>query len=361
MKKLTSALLLFITSIFIITTLNGCGDEDIVTNNPVTSTKGIFVLYEGAFGQPQSYDYGFIDVSTDSVYSNVYQNSNGGSALNSFPNGMLLSGNELFIAAQGTFGQPGSMYKIDATTNMLITSQPSIGNNPYNFIIRSNNHIFITNTGSDYVKMVDRNFGTIVDSIPVGFNPADIVAADNFLYVGRQSYAPEKSLAVISISNQVSKIFFGGVPVSVAVNSGKVYVSTFGYRKLFAIEASSANVIDSIDMTGVSQSGIGFLASGSANTMYVMGTDTAFQYMEGKSIYKVDLASKTIDPGFNVSVTGTDVIYGIDYDAVENKIYIAIAKGNINGEVRVYDPAGNLLKTYSDIGGKYPRRFAFKY
>jgi len=116
MKKLTFVLLLFITSFFILTSLNGCGDEDIVTNDPVTTTKGVFVLYEGAFGQPQSYDYAFIDTGLDTVFSNVYQNSNSGATLNSFLDGMQLVGNELFISAQGSFGQPGSMYKINIIT-----------------------------------------------------------------------------------------------------------------------------------------------------------------------------------------------------------------------------------------------------
>jgi len=204
------------------------------------------------------------------------------------------------------------------------------------------------------------SFGTVIDSLSVGFNPADILLAGGNIYVGKQSFTFENSLAIINTSNQVNKIFFPGPPVSIAINSGKVYVSTFGYKKLFVVDASSAQLVDSISAP-VTQAGIGYLASGSANTMYVLGTDTAFQYMEGKTIYKVDLVNKTIDGSFNITTTGSDVIYGIDYDAVENKIYTAISKGNNNGEVRVYNPAGTLLKTYSDIGGKYPRRFAFKY
>lgn len=360
MKKLSMFLFFALTVFVSAFHFTGCSDENILQNNPVTTTNGVFVLYEGAFGQPTSYDYGFINLTNDSVYSNVYQNSNGGAALNSYPNGMVLSGNELFIAAQGTFGQPGSMYKINATTNQLISSQPSIGNNPYSFLIRGNNHIFITNTGSDYVKMVDREFNTIVDSISVGLNPADIVSAGNYMFVCKQSYSPEKSLALISISNQVNKIFFPGVPVSVAVNSDKVYVSTYGYKKIFIIDAINANVVDSIDMSAVTQPGIGYLASGSNNVMYVLGTDTAFQYNLGKSIYKVDLISKTIDNSFTVNFTGADDIYGIDYDNVENKIYAANSRGtSVNGEVRVYSTSGALLKSY-EIGGKFPRRFAFK-
>jgi YVTN family beta-propeller protein len=359
MKKLTMAFLFVFGSLLVFTSFNGCGEEEIVTNNPVTTTKGVFVLYEGTFGQPASYDYAFIDTGLDTVFSNVYQNSNGGSALNSFPNGMQLMDNDLYISAQGTFNQPGSLYKINSTTNQPIHIQPSIGKNPYNFVF-ANGNIYVTNSASDYVKVVDMNFNTVVDSISVGFNPADILYSGGNIFVGKQTYTFENSLAVINSSHQVNKIFFPGAPVSIALNSGKVYISTFGYRKLFVVDASTAQVTDSISMP-VTQAGIGYLASGSANTMYVLGTDTAFQYMQGVSIYKVDLLSKTIDAGFTVNVTGTDVIYGIDYDAVENKIYTAIAKGNANGEVRVYSTSGTLLKTYGDIGGKYPRRFAFKY
>ncbi len=359
MKKLILASIFVFASLFIFISINGCGDEDIVINNPVTSTKGVFVLYEGTFGQATSYDYAFIDTGLDTVFSNAYQNSNGGATLNSFLDGMMLSGNDLYITAQGSFGQPGSIYKINSATNQLISSQLSIGNNPYNFVF-ANNNIYITNTGSDFVKVIDMNFSNVVDSISVGFNPADILFAGGNVFVGKQTFTFENSLAVINSTNQVSKIFFQGPPVSIALNSGKVYVSTFGYKKLFVVDVSTAQVTDSISMP-VTQAGIGYLASGSANTMYVLGTDTAFQYMQGVSIYKVDLVSKTFDAGFTVNVTGTDVIYGIDYDAVENKIYTAIAKGNANGEVRVYSTSGALLKTYSDIGGKYPRRFAFKY
>ncbi len=359
MKKLTMAFLFVFASLLVFTSFNGCGDEDVVTNNPVTTTKGVFVLYEGSYGQPTSYDYAFIDTGLDTVFSNVYQNSNSGAALNSFPDGMQLLGNDIFITAQGTYNQPGSLYKINSTTNQPILTQPSIGKNPYNFVF-ANGNMYITNTASDYVKVVDMNFNTVVDSISVGFNPADILFANGNVFVCKQAFTFENSLAVINSTNQVSKIFFQGPPVSIALNSGKVYVSTFGYKKLFVVDASTAQLVDSIS-TSVSQAGIGYLASGSAGTLYMLGTDTAFQYMQGVSIYRVDLVSKTIDPGFNVSVTGTDVIYGIDYDAVENKIYIAIAKGNANGEVRIYSTSGVLLKTYSDIGGKYPRRFAFKY
>ena len=358
MKKFKPVLLFFVTSLFIIIFFTGCGEEEMVTNNPVTTTKGVFVLYEGSFGQPTSYDYAFINTDSGTVNANVFQNSNSGQTLNSFLDGMLLIGNDLYITAQGSYGQPGSIYKINSTTSQLSNSNPSFGNNPYS-LAAANNNLYITNTGSDFITIMDMGLSVITDSLAVGSNPADILFAGGNIFIGKQTFTFENSLAVINSSSQVSKLFFQGPPVSIALNSGKVYVSTFGYKKLFVVDANTAQIIDSIS-TPVSQAGIGYLASGGANTMYVLGTDTAFQYMSGVSIYKVDLVTKTIDAGFTVNVSGTDAIYGIDYDAVENKIYAAIAKGNANGEVRVYSTTGVLLKTY-DIGGKYPRRFAFKY
>jgi YVTN family beta-propeller protein len=359
MKKLTMLLTFVLISVFALSQFNGCGDE-VITNNPVTSTKGVFVLYEGSYGVPSSCDYAFIDTGLDSVFGNVYQNSNSGANLNSVPNGMFLSGNDLFIVSQGTYGQSGSMYRINATTNQLIHSRPYIGDNPYNFTF-ANGNFYVTNTASNYVMVVDMNFNTLVDSISVGYNPADIIFAGGNVFVGKQSYAFEKSLAVINSNNQVSKIFFEGAPVSIAHNSGKIYVSTYSYKKLFVVDASTAQVTDSIDIS-IPQAGTGYVVSGDSRTLYVLGTDTAFQYNLGKSIYKVDLVSKSIDPSFTINFTGFDDIYGIDYDAVESKIYVANSKGgSVNGEVRVYNTSGVLLKTYSDIGGKFPRRFAFKY
>ncbi len=358
LKQLSVFKFLILTVVFF-SILSGCQGEDIVNINPVTSTKGIFILYEGAFGQSTSYDYAFIDTERDTVFTNVFQNSNNGALLNSFPDGMLLAGNELFITSQGAYGQPGSIYKINAETNQLINSVNAIGNNPYNLTV-ANNKIYFTNISSGKVIITDMNLGILTDTVAVGDSPADILSAGNNIFVGKQTYAFERSLSVINQSNQVSKIFLQGPPVALAQNSGKVYISTFGYKKLMVIDVSSALITDSIDIP-ISQAGIGYLASGSNNEMYVLGTDTAFQYMEGKSIYKINLVSKTVETGFSVNVSGTDVIYGIDYDSAENKLYIAIAKGNNNGEVRIYNTAGTLLKTYPDIGGKYPRRFAFKH
>lgn len=358
MKKLTMFPVFVL--VFTLFQFNGCGDE-VITNNPVTSTKGIFVLYEGSFGVPSSYDYAFIDTGLDSVFSNVYQNSNSGANLNSFPNGMMFNGNELFIASQGSFGQPGTIYKIDANTNRLIVSK-NFGTNPYSIASEFGGNLYVTNTASDYITVLDNSLNTVADSIRVGSNPSEIVIYNNHIYVAKQSYTFEYSLAIIDKNNyQVTKFFFGTPPVSVETSENRVYVSTYSGKKIYSIIQQNNTIGDSLTMM-IPEPAIGTIVSMDSHTLFVLGiADTAFSSNIGRRVYKVDTQTKVIDPTFNIIFTGNDDVYGIDYNPIEQKLYVANSKsGTANGEVRVYDNNGNLLNTYADIGGKFPKRFAFK-
>jgi YVTN family beta-propeller protein len=357
MKKLIFALTA-VVSLIALFNFNGCS-EDVVTIKPVTTTKGVFVLYEGVFPQAASYDYGFIDPSNGNVQPNVYQNSNSGAHLNSVPDGMLLSGNDLYITAQGTFSQPGSIYKINSTSNQLISSRGAFGRNPYNLTI-DNSKIYVTNIASSFVSIMDLNFSPVTDSLEVGPNPTDITALNGKIFVAKATYTFENSLAIINESNnQVDKIFFNSAPVSVTGNSGSIYVSGYLSKKIYKIDANSNNIIDSSGVISSSFPAITDIVSGDNNTLFAVTYDTAT--FSTKEVYKYDIPGKT----FTLLIPnggGQNDVYGIAYDAVEGKIYIANSKGgSVNGEVKAYSKTGNLLNTYTDIGGKFPKRIVFKY
>ena len=182
MKKLKIAFLFVFTSLLIFISINGCSDENVVTNNPVTTTKGIFVLYEGSFGQPTSYDYAFINSDSNTVSTNVFQNSNSGSTLNAVPDGMQLVNGKLYIVSQGNFGLAGTIYKIDAGSNQLLASK-NFGTNPYSVTSEFGGNLFVTNSASDYVTELDVNLNIVKDSIRVGSNPSEIVKYGDYLYV----------------------------------------------------------------------------------------------------------------------------------------------------------------------------------
>ena len=124
---------------------------------------------------------------------------------------------------------------------------------------------------------------------------------------------------------------------------------------------SNAAIIDSADVP-VTEPAIGMIVSMDSHTLFVLGVaDTSFGSNIGKKVYKFDVLSKILDPNFNIQFTGIDDAYGMSFNPLEQKLYIANSKGGqVNGEVRVYDISGNLLTTYADIGGKFPKRLAFR-
>ncbi len=356
MKKSILVLLVLILAFL----FAACSEEDII-NNPVYSTKGIYVLYEGLFNQPATYDYGFIDKDLDTVFSNVYQNSNNGANLNAVPDGMVLLGSQLYVMAQGNFGQQGTIYRINSENNQLIASR-NFGTNPYELSI-ADNYIYATNTASSYVSKMDLNLTPVNDSIQVGPAPSEIVSLNGYSFIAKQSYTFENSLSILNNSNsQVSKIFFNAPPVSVAKGSDIVYVSTYFNKKIYYVSATSLSVTDSAAI-GISEPAIGLIVTGDSRTLFILGVaDTSFAYNIGKSVYKFDVVTKSLVPGFNIQFTGSNDAYGIAYDATEDRLYVANSKsGTANGELRVYDDNGNLVKTFADIGGKFPKKMVFKY
>ncbi|MGH2575053.1 MAG: YncE family protein, partial [Ignavibacteria bacterium] len=327
-----------------------CSREEIV-NIPVITTQGVFVLYEGVFNQPGSGDYSFIHLSSGNVDTNVFQNSNNGANLGLFPDGMVLHLNQnLYITSQGNFGQQGRMFKINAANNQLLDTV-SFGVNPYNFTLADNN-LYVTNIGGNSVTKLDLDLN-VVSSIPVGPNPQDIIYALGNLYISKASYTTEYSVAIINvINNQVSNVFFNAPPVSVANNIGGVYVSTYSNKKLYVLDSLVSNQINDSISIPVQNAAIGDIIAGNPRTLYIVGvSDTAFFSNIGKTVYKFDILSRTLDSNFLIQSSGSDDIYGISYEPFSRRIYIANSRGgNVNGEVRIYDENGVLLNSYNDIG-----------
>jgi hypothetical protein len=353
MKKTLSLLsILFITAL-----ISSCARDEIITSG-VTTTKGALILYEGN-GSPGSGDYAFINFDNDSVINDVFRNSNGGATLASYPDGLFLYGQDLYITAQGSFGGQGRMYRIKATDNKLLDTV-SFGVNPYNLAF-AQGYFWVTNTAGETVTKIDQDLN-VVTNINVGQNPADIIQLQGFLYVTKKSYTSENSLAVInSINGNVQKVFFNSPPVSAASN-GLIYISTYSSKKLYAIDTTSgANKIDSISFS-ITEPAIGDIAAGNSSTIYVIGiSDTLYGGYIGKTVYKVDILNKTVSTSPIITSDPDGDIYAISYDYVNDRIYILDSKNGLqNGQVRVYDKDGSLLKTYN-LGGKFPKRAAIKY
>jgi hypothetical protein len=342
--------------IFIFSVLLISCSRDEVTNSPVSNTQGILVLYEGGL-TPGSGDYAFINTNNDSVYNDVYRNSNNNANLGLFPDGMYLYGQYLYVTSQGNYGGAGKMFKIGSTDNKLLDTL-TFGTNPYDIEL-SEGDFWVTNIGGSTVTRIDGNLN-VLSTIQVGANPTKIVNSLNHLYVAKASYTSEYSVAVIdNISNSVSKIFFNSAPVSVASTYKGVYVSAYTDKKLYLIDTLQFNsVVDSISCAVILNDAVGEITAGENNFIYVVGTDTSLFGNTGKTVYKVDITTKSVTEFINDQQIMD--IYGVAYNPVKRQIVIADSRsGSQPGQVRVYDKNGSLVRMYQ-LTGYYPRKFAFK-
>jgi hypothetical protein len=130
---------------------------------------------------------------------------------------------------------------------------------------------------------------------------------------------------------------------------------------LYALDtAVIGGKLDSIPVP-ISEPAIGDIVAVNINTLYVLGVnDTMFSSNIGSAVYKVDLANKTVNPVPIITAALGGDIYGISYDYVNDRIYITDSKNGSSGQVRIYNPDGNLLKTYN-ISGSFPKRVVIKY
>jgi hypothetical protein len=358
MKKL----ILILTAVL----LAGCQREQVI-NVPVVTTSGVLVLHEGLFNNPNSYDYSFINLSNDSVYTNVFRNSNNGQTLNAFPDGMQLYLNQtLYVSAQGNFQSQGTIYKINANNNQLQASA-NFGVNPYSLVIDlTTSKIYVTNLSGSSVTQLDLNLNILIDAIQVGDSPTELISALQRIYVAKASYTSEFSVAILDVYNptQVSKIFFNAPPISVANNTGGVYVSTYTGKKLYVLDSLIATQVnDSIDLSTFSaftDEGCGDVLAADSRTMLIVGVDTsAFGYV-GKNLYKYDLVTLSLTK--IIADPEISDIYALAYEPNDRYIYIGDPNGGLNpAEVRVYNTSGTLVRVYPNTGGYYPARFAFKY
>ncbi len=337
--------------------VSGCARDEI-TNTPVSSTKGILVLYEGGF-TPGSGDYAFINTVSDSVFNDVFKNSNNNANLGLIPDGMFLYGQYLYVTSQGSFGGQGRMFRISSSDNKLLDTA-SFGVNPYDFEL-SQGDFWVTNIGGSTVTRIDGNLNIVNPSIQVGANPTKIIPALSYMYVAKASYTTENSVALINVfNNGVTKTFFNAPPVSVAYNTGGVFVSTYTNKKIYLLDTLAVNtVVDSISLSSISNVACGEVIAGDYRTLYVIGLDTSFFSNIGKAVYKVDIFTGSVTTFIN-DPTIID-IYGIAYDAVNSQVVIADSRsGGSQGQVRVYGNDGTLRKTYQ-LSGYFPRKLAFKY
>ncbi len=351
MKKILTGI--FIIALFAIFFTSCSNDNSPTVTTPPISLKGVFVLYQSASAGGS--DYCFVDAAKDTVFNNLFQNSNGGTALEYNPGGIVLKDNvNLTIVCAGQPNNNGKIYKINSSNNQVVTFK-NFGTNPKCIDIDDNN-IYVSSSGGTYVTQFDMNLNIVAGIIDVSRNPGKISYTANRYFVCRTPYDSAKSLAIINeTNNNVTYAYFKYYPIALVNNTHGYFMTCFSTKNVYKMDSTTLTPIDSI---AIPTSGV------SVGDMIKEGQGKILVSVDSSEVWEVNLT--TIPPTTRLLIPfpgGLFKITSIAYEDITMQIYITDNQGGppYPGKVHVFDPnSGTDLKVYS-LYGRNPVGFAFKY
>lgn len=342
----------FIIALFSLTIFS-CKDSSTTPPVETPTLKGTFVLYQSASAGGS--DYAYIDAAKDTIFNNLYQNANGNVALAYNATDMKMIDHELlYILCAGLTGQNGKFYKVNSTSNKIISAK-TLGTNPARFII-NNDNIIVSSTGAAFVTRLDMNFNTVLDNIAVGLGPANTVYTQNRYLISRSSDTAFYGIAVLNeTTNDVTQIAYNFKPVGIINNINGYYLSGFTRKQLFRLDSVQLNISDSISIP-TSGSAIGAMVKAGQNKIYVVA--------DSSEVWEVNFLNNPPSKRLLIpSLGGSYKISAIAYEEINDKIYVADNNGGVPflGKVHVFNAAtGVLIKTHA-VFGRNPVAFGFKY
>jgi YVTN family beta-propeller protein len=340
----------FLFAALYVLTLTGCDrDTIIIPEIPVNTSEGAYVLSEGLI--PGSGILSFYNVTVDSFYNNIMN------APLIYPDGLFISGNDLFVVEQGNFGSSGNIFLCD--TNGNINNSASAGTNPYSLTI-ANNKIYLTNGPAGSVSVLNKVDFSFVTNISVGLYPQEKISIGNKIFVCNTGlFAGPKDSTVSVIDALTDQVIFTirvrYDPSSLEItNDGKLLVSCPGpginpQGIIYKIDPDNYNKLDS------------FIISDGVDKDLSVDNESNFVYFisGNNNIVRLDLVSKANGMFIPNSNPASVFYYGYKYASKNRKHYLADASSFVvNGKLLVYNGSGNLEKSFTT--GLAPRRIALK-
>lgn len=345
MKKVYYLLFIALVSYLI----SGCNRDEIIgpgTNFNFGSDIGVYVLSEGT-GASTS-ELAFYSSTRDSFFTDIYSSDL------LFPNGLIYSGQNLYLTQQGNFGAEGKVHIL----NMDGVEQNSVaaGTNPYS-LAEANNKLYITNGPSGTVRVVNKGDLSTVTNITVGAYPQEVTSIGNKVFVCNVTEfggASDSTVSVIDASTDqvVAAITVKKDPSSVAVtNDNKLLVGCPSVPYIFVVDPATNSKTDSFAIVNGFTKDIS--VDRNSNDIYFIG-GTFGSY----NISRLNLVSRVQ----TIVIPSSPLIYyGMNYDYQNSRIYVAALQDfSSSGRLQVYDNTGSLLKTFT-TGGVAPRRIVLKY
>lgn len=354
MKKNILAILLSIVTVY------GCGRDEIITPQEEANTsKGAYILSEGTF-TPGTSKLSFYNKSSDSFYVSIFNPV----SLGNSPDGIILSGDILYITEQGNFGSAGKIYKTD--TNGTVILSANAGVNPYS-LTEANNKLYITNGPSNNVSVVDKNSLSEITTISTGLYPQEIISIGNKVFVCNTSVfggGTDSTVTVIDAGTDmvVSTIVLKKFATSLAVSSdNKLLIGCPGDPSTAVIyKVDPSTYIKTDSFVNLSHGFCRDITVASSSSLLFIGGDI---YSEGTIEWYSLIARNSVTL---IPKPANELNYSLAYDRVSEKIYVGTASSNFSsaGKFQIFNPSGILQKSFTISGsssaGLAPRRIVLK-
>ncbi|MCP9273565.1 tandem-95 repeat protein [Mycolicibacterium arenosum] len=158
-------------------------------------------------------------------------------------------GSRLYIADFAGSGGNGSVKVIDTVSNTVIDSIP-LGQNPFQLLARGN-RLYVTNISGDTVTVINTDTNTVVDTVPVGQEPTYMAIRGNRLYVS--NFVDDTVTVINTDTNTVvdtngslpgdQPLTVSDAPAAMGIVGGTLYVFHFLSDTVTVIDLNTVSVL----------------------------------------------------------------------------------------------------------------------
>jgi hypothetical protein len=341
-------------------TLLGCNEEfiDLGPLDPVGQvTNGLYILNEGAFGDPEGARLSLYDIDRDTVYNNVYERANSGAHLGSLGDDLRITNDMLYVLMSGS--ENIAVLNMEDHKIMQAASYP--GAAPHDLAIDVDRGLlYMTMLFSSSVLRVDLATLEPIDTFQVGNNPQGMLLVGDKLFVCNSGYGADSTVSVIDVvsGSIVATVSLTDGPTGAVFGpDGRVWIACTGNAFGMPPSVGAVYILDPV--TGAIEDSVLFLenlwgsiAADNAGNVYVLGVTSGSFF--GGPVHKITSATRAVVLNF---IAGT--FYAMVVDPVSGEIYLSNANDFASdGFVEKYDVTGFRRESFTV--GKGPGAFSFR-
>ena len=312
-----------------------CSTEEEIQLLPSLGTydKGILVVNEGNFGQPNG-SISFLSNDFSVFQNGIYGIENNNEAIGDVVQSISFNDDKAFIVVNASniiqIVNRYSFKKVATITQGL--------NNP-RYSASSNGKLFVTNGGDKSVSVYDLGTYSFITNIVIDKACEKIVAANNKIYVQNGAFGSGSNVTVIdAATNTIATTIAVGAGVnSMEEKDGILYVMCGNNDK------SSLYRINTISDT---KSVVETTSLKKAKNMDVDGNN--IYYTVGTGVYAMPITATSFNelPLFSVADNNFSTFYG--FAVIDGYIFSADANGfTQDGIMKIYSTGGATLKTFN--------------